>query len=155
MHGMGSFGCPSLWACEIPIFTKWLAACPSIGRIAGALTGTEDMKRLLATLSLCALLTACGGTHGLRDTTPKMSSRTNKDIPTYLECVRAKWAETAEASASHKDQSGTVSANDKQGAHELVSVTADGTGALVMMYESQDLKKDYNPAYRDAAVSCL
>lgn len=113
------------------------------------------MKHLFAIAACCALLTACGGTHGLRDTTPKMSSRTNKDIPTYLECVRAKWAETAEASASHKDQSGTVSANDKAGAHELVEVTADGTGAQVMMYETQDIKKDYNSAYRDAAVSCL
>lgn len=113
------------------------------------------MKQLLAIATCCAMLTACGGTHGLRDTTPKMSSRTNKDIPTYLECVRAKWAETAEASASHKDQSGTVSANDKAGAHELIEVTADGTGGLVMMYESQDTKKDYNSAYRDAAVSCL
>jgi hypothetical protein len=113
------------------------------------------MKRLLATISLCALLTACGGTHGLRDTTPKLSSRTNKDIPTYLECVRAKWAETAEVSMSHKDQSGTLSGNDKQGAHELISVTSDGTGALVVMYEGQNDKKEYNSAYRDAAVSCL
>jgi hypothetical protein len=113
------------------------------------------MKQLFAIAACCALLTACGGVHGLRDTTPKMSSRTNKDIPTYLECVRAKWAETAEASASHKEQSGTVSASDKAGARELVEVTADGTGAQVMMYETQDIKKDYNPAYRDAAVSCL
>ena len=113
------------------------------------------MKQLIAIATCCALLTACGGMHGLRDTTPKMSSRTNKDIPTYLECVRAKWAETAEVSVSHKDQSGTVSASDKSGAHELVEVTADGTGAQAMMYETQNAKKDYNPAYRDASVSCL
>ncbi|HET6552039.1 MAG TPA: hypothetical protein VFG49_00745 [Dyella sp.] len=113
------------------------------------------MKQLLAIATCCALLTACGGTHGLRDTTPKMSSRTNKDIPTYLECVRAKWAESGEASVSNKKEDGSVSANDKAGAHELVTVTADGTGAQVMMYESQDFKKDYNSAYRDAAVSCL
>lgn len=113
------------------------------------------MKQLIAIATCCALLTACGGTHGLHDSTPKMSSRTNKDIPTYLECVRAKWAETAEVSMSHKDQSGTLSGNDKAGAHELLDVTADGTGAQVMMYESQDMKKDYNSAYRDAAVSCL
>lgn len=113
------------------------------------------MKQLLAIATCCVLLTACGGTHGLRDTTPKLSSRTNKDIPTYLECVRAKWAETAQVSMSNKDQTGTLSGNDKAGAHELLNVTADGTGALVMMYESQDAKKDYNFAYRDAAVSCL
>lgn len=113
------------------------------------------MKQLLAITAGCLLLTACGGTHGLRDTTPKMSSRTNKDIPTYLECVRAKWAETAEVSVSNKKEEGSVSGNDKAGAHELVTVTADGTGAQVMMYESQDIKKDYNSAYRDAAVSCL
>ena len=112
------------------------------------------MKRLLATISLCALISACGS-YGLRDTTPKLSSRTNKDIPTYLECVRAKWAETAEVSASHKDQSGSLSGSDKAGAHELIELTADGTGAQVMMYETQNLKKDYNSAYRDAAVSCL
>lgn len=113
------------------------------------------MKQFIAIATCSLLLAACGGTHGLRDTTPKLSSRTNKDIPTYLECVRAKWAETAEVSASHKDQSGELSGNDKQGAHELINVTADGTGAQVMMYETQALKKDYNPAYRDAAVSCL
>jgi hypothetical protein len=112
------------------------------------------MKQLLAIAISCVLLAACG-TYGLRDTTPKMSSRTNKDIPTYLECVRAKWAETAEVSASHKDQSGTVSGSDKNGAHELVEVTADGTGAQAVMYETQKPKADYNPAYRDAAVSCL
>ena len=111
------------------------------------------MKQLLA-ISACALLVACG-THGLRDTTPKLSSRTNKDIPTYLECVRAKWAGSAEASVSTKGDSGSVSANDKSGAHELITLTADGTGAQVMMYEKQDLKTPYNPAYRDAAVSCL
>lgn len=113
------------------------------------------MKQFIAIATCSLLLAACGGTHGLRDTTPKLSSRTNKDIPTYLECVRAKWAETAEVSTSHKDQSGELSGNDKQGAHELINVTADGTGAQVMMYETQALKKDYNPAYRDAAVSCL
>ena len=113
------------------------------------------MKQLIAIATCCALLTACGGTHGLRDSTPKLSSRTNKDIPTYLECARAKWAETAEVSASHKNESGTLSGNDKAGAHELISVTCDGSGSLVMMYESQNTKKDYNSAYRDAAVSCL
>jgi len=112
------------------------------------------MKQLLAIATSCVLLAACGS-YGLRDTTPKMSSRTNKDIPTYLECVRAKWAETAEVSVSHKDQSGTLSGSDKQGAHELIEMTADGTGAQVVMYETQNVKKDYNSTYRDAAVSCL
>lgn len=113
------------------------------------------MKQLIAIATSCALLAACGVAHGLRDTTPKMSSRTNKDIPTYLECVRGKWAGTAEVSESHKDQSGELTGKDKDGAHELISVTADGTGAQVMMYETQNPKKDYNSAYRDAAVSCL
>lgn len=113
------------------------------------------MKQIFAIATCCLLLAACGGTHGLRDTTPKMSSRTNKDIPTYLECVSTKWATTAQTSASHKDESGTLSGSDKDGARELVTVTADGTGAQVMMYETQNMKKTYNPAYRDAAVSCL
>lgn len=113
------------------------------------------MKQLLAIATCCALLAACGGVHGLRDTTPKMSSRTNKDIPTYLECVRAKWSGTAQVGGSDKKDEGTLSATDKARARELLSVTPDGTGAQVMMYESQDAKKDYNPAYRDAAVSCL
>ena len=112
------------------------------------------MKQLLA-ISACALLVACGGTHGLRDSTPKLSSRTNKDISTYLECVRGKWAGSAEASVSTKGDTGSLSANDKSGAHELITATADGTGAQVMMYEKQDIKAAYNPAYRDAAVSCL
>ncbi|WP_114238296.1 hypothetical protein [Dyella sp. C9] len=113
------------------------------------------MKQLIAIATCCVLLTACGGVHGLRDTTPKMSSRTNKDIPTYLECVRAKWDGMGQVSLENKKEEGTLSATDKAGARELISVTPDGTGAQVMMYETQDLKKDYNPAYRDAAVSCL
>ncbi|HEY2623407.1 hypothetical protein [Dyella sp. Tek66A03] len=113
------------------------------------------MKQLLAIAVCSVLLTACGGTHGLRDSTPKMSSRTTKDVPTYLECVRAKWAESAQVSLSNKKEEGTLSANDKAGAHELLDVKADGTGALVTMYEHQGEKKDYNSAYRDAAVSCL
>jgi hypothetical protein len=113
------------------------------------------MKQLLAIAACSVLLTACGGTHGLRDSTPKMSSRTTKDVPTYLECVRAKWSGSAEASVSNKKEEGSLSASDKTGAHELLHVTADGTGALVTMYERQSDKKDYNSAYRDGAVSCL
>lgn len=113
------------------------------------------MKQLIAIAACGVLLTACGGVHGLRDTTPKMSSRTNKDVSTYLECVRAKWSETTQVSLSDKKDEGTLSATDKTGARELLSVTPDGTGAQVMMYETQDTKKAYNSAYRDAAVSCL
>ncbi|WP_243039820.1 hypothetical protein [Dyella sedimenti] len=113
------------------------------------------MKRFLAS-SLCILLAACGGMHGMRDNLPKMSSRTNKDIPTYLECVHAKWAEMGEVSLSDKKkEEGTLTGSNKEGAREMLSVTPDGTGAQVMMYETQNPKKDYNPAYRDAAVSCL
>ena len=113
------------------------------------------MKQLLAIAACALLLTACGGTHGLRDSTPKMSSRTTKDVATYLECVRAKWAGSAEVSMSNKKEEGTLSANDKTGVHALLNATADGTGALVTMYERQNDKKDYNSSYRDAAVSCL
>ena len=113
------------------------------------------MKQLIAITTCCVLLAACGGVHGVRDTTPKMSSRTHKDIPTYLECVQTKWSATAQVSSSSKKEEGTLSATDKSGAKELISVTPDGTGAQVMMYETQDTKKEYNPAYRDAAVSCL
>ncbi len=113
------------------------------------------MKQLLAIAACSVLLTACGGVHGLRDSTPKMSSRTTKDVPTYLECVHAKWAETAQVSMSNKKEGGTLSASDKTGVHALLNVTADGTGALVTMYERQSEKKDYNSSYRDASVSCL
>jgi len=114
-----------------------------------------DMKQIIAIATCCAVLSACGTFRGLTETTPKLSSRTNKDIPTYLECVRAKWAETAQVSTSNKKESGELSGSDKSGASELINVSADGTGAHVMMYESQDSKKEYNSAYRDAAVSCL
>jgi hypothetical protein len=113
------------------------------------------MKQLLAIAACGVLLTACGGSHGLRDSTPKMSSRTTKDVPTYLECVRAKWSGSAEVNMSNKKEEGTLSASDKTGVHVLLNVTADGTGALVTMYERQSDKHDYNSAYRDAAVSCL
>ncbi|WP_139942914.1 hypothetical protein [Fulvimonas soli] len=112
------------------------------------------MKRFLAMLP-GALLAACGA-HGLRDTTPKLSSHTGKDVAAYVECVRGKWdALGVQASASAKDQEGRVSASDKNGARELIQATADGTGALVVLYERQDRDKTYDPRYRDAAVGCL
>jgi hypothetical protein len=114
-----------------------------------------DMKQLIAITTCCVLLAACGGVHGVRDTTPKMSSRTNKDMTTYLECVQAKWSATSQVSMSSKKEESTLSATDKAGAKMLLVVTPDGTGSQVMMYETQEAKKDYNSAYREAAISCL
>ncbi|RDI98073.1 hypothetical protein DVT68_13400 [Dyella solisilvae] len=113
------------------------------------------MKQLIAIATFAVLLTACGGLHGLRDTTPKMSSRTNKDVATYLQCVRAKWSETAQVGGSEGKQESTLTATNKAGANMLLIVTQDGTGAQVIMHETQDPKKEYNSAYRDAAVACL
>lgn len=113
------------------------------------------MKRLTL-ISACALLAACGGTHGLRDNTPKLSSHTDKNVSSYVECAHGKWtALAANASASNKDESGHVSATDKNGAHELLDVTANGSGAQVTMYERQSPKKDYDSRYREEAISCL
>jgi hypothetical protein len=112
------------------------------------------MKRCLAIVP-CVLLAACG-MHGVRDTTPKLSSHTGKAVTAYVECVRGKWdALGVQASASAKDEQGRISASDKNGARELIQANADGTGALVVMYEAQDRDKTYDARYRDAAVDCL
>ena len=113
------------------------------------------MKRLIL-VSACALLTACGGTHGLRGDLPDLSSHTDKSVTDYVECVRAKWAALSnDASVQSKDAEAHLSATDKNGARELLDVTANGKGAQAIMYERQSSKKTYDPQYRDAATSCL
>jgi hypothetical protein len=117
--------------------------------------GIKNMKRLVLMFT-CLGLAACGGTHGLRDDVPKLSSHTDKDVATYVECVRAKWtALSAKVDGSSKEGEGRVSATDKNGNRELLSLAADGKGAQVTMYERQSNGKDYNSHYRDEAVSCL
>lgn len=119
------------------------------------------MKRIapfsLAVVSIGALLAACGGTHGLRDNVPKLSSHTDKNVVAYTECATGKWKALAPAVSSvSKDDAAHISATgDKDGARELLDVTADGTGAQVVMYESQNPKKDYNAHYREEANGCL
>lgn len=113
------------------------------------------MKRLIL-VSACALLAACGGTHGLRDGLPDLSSHSDKNVADYVECVRAKWATLSNnASVEHKDAEAHLSASDNNGARELLDVTADGKGVQAIMYESHSSKKEYDPHYRDAATSCL
>ncbi|WP_426702896.1 hypothetical protein ACPPVV_07845 [Rhodanobacter sp. Col0626] len=113
------------------------------------------MKRLVL-IGVCTVLSACGGTHGLRDENPNLSSHTDKNVASYVECARAKWAALSPAAAgSSKGEEGHVSATDKEGAHELLDVTSDGKGAQVTMYERQNMKKNYNSRYREEAISCL
>ena len=119
------------------------------------------MKRIvpfsLAVVSFGMLLTACGGTHGLRDNVPKLSSHTDKSVTAYAECASGKWKVLAPAvSVTNKDGAASISATgDKDGARELLDVTPDATGAQVVMYEDQNAKKDYDVHYREEANGCL
>jgi hypothetical protein len=119
------------------------------------------MKRIapfsLAVVSIAAMLAACGGTHGLRDNVPKLSSHTDKSATAYAECASGKWRALAPAvNVTSKDDVTSISATgDKDGARELLDVTTDGTGAQVVMYENQNAKKDYDVHYREEANGCL
>jgi outer membrane murein-binding lipoprotein Lpp len=102
-----------------------------------------------------AALAGCGLTHGVTDTSPKLSSQTTKDVKAYVACLQPKWtALTADVKASSKDDEGRVEARDsKSDARERVDVTASGSGAAVVMHETQS--GTYDSRYRDEAISCL
>ncbi|MET0937171.1 MAG: hypothetical protein ABWX83_14345 [Luteibacter sp.] len=111
------------------------------------------MKHVLA-IAASVLLAGCA-TSGMKDTLPKLSSKTAKSVTAYVQCVEPKWqALSPDAKGSAKEDAGTVTAN-KDGAHERLEVKANGSGALVVMYELQKVKSDYNSSYRDEAISCL
>ncbi|MDI3261600.1 MAG: hypothetical protein QJR11_02180 [Fulvimonas sp.] len=112
------------------------------------------MKRYFGLFS-CALLAACAG-RGLHDTTPKLSSHTGKNVAAYAECIRGRWDGLGvKTEASIKDQEARLFARDDSGARELIELSADGSGAQVVMYETQDTDKKYDARYRDAAIACL
>jgi uncharacterized protein YjbJ (UPF0337 family) len=112
------------------------------------------MKYVLS-IAACMALAGCA-TSGMTDTLPKLSSKTTKGVPAYVECVVPKWqAITKDAKGSAKDDAGRVTANES-GKHERLDVTANGAGAQVVMYEIQKNKTgDYDSRYRDEAISCL
>jgi hypothetical protein len=113
------------------------------------------MKHVLA-IAGCLLLAGCA-TSGMKDTLPKLSSKTGKSVPAYVQCVVPKWqALTKDAKGDAKDDKGVVTASD-DGKHERLEVTANGAGAQVVMYEIQKFKKgrEYDGTYRDEAISCL
>ena len=112
------------------------------------------MKHVLA-IAGCILLAGCA-TSGMKDTLPKLSSKTGKSVTAYVQCVEPKWqALSKSAKGDAKDESGRVTAND-DGKHERLDVTASGSGAQVVMYEIQKVKGgEYDDRYRSEAISCL
>jgi|SRR4051812_39383012 outer membrane murein-binding lipoprotein Lpp len=111
------------------------------------------MKHVLA-IAATVLLAGCA-TSGMKDTLPKLSSKTGKSVTAYVQCVEPKWQALAPgAKGSAKDDAGVVTAS-KDGAHERLEVKATGSGAQVVMYEMQKVKSDYDSRYRDEAISCL
>jgi outer membrane murein-binding lipoprotein Lpp len=117
------------------------------------------MKRHFTNLVLATLagtaLAGCAMTSGVTDTPTKLSSKTGKNVTTYVACLKPKWTElTADVKASDKDDEGRVEAHDgKAGARERVDVKANGGGASVVMHETQS--GDYDSRYREAAIACL
>lgn len=111
------------------------------------------MKHVLA-IAAAVLLAGCA-TSGMKDTLPKLSSKSSKSVPAYVQCVLPKWqALSADAKGDAKDDKGTVTAS-KDGAYERLDIRADGSGSLVVMHELQKPKVDYNSSYRDEAINCL
>jgi hypothetical protein len=111
------------------------------------------MKHVLA-IAAAVLLAGCA-TSGMKDTLPKLSSKSDKTVTAYVQCVVPKWqALSPDAKGDAKDDKGTVTAS-KDGAHERLEVKANGSGSQVVMYELQKVKSDYNSSYRDEAISCL
>ena len=117
------------------------------------LTVESSMKHVLA-IGAAVLLAGCA-TSGMKDTLPKLSSKSDKTVPAYVQCVLPKWqALSGNAKGDAKDDKGTVNAS-KDGAYERLEITADGSGSLVVMHELQKVKGDYNGSYREEAISCL
>jgi len=112
------------------------------------------MKHVLA-FAACALLAGCASS-GLKDSLPKLSSKTGKSVTAYVQCVEPKWQALAKnAKGEAKDDEGRVTAND-DGKHERLDVTANGAGAQVVMHEIQKNKGgEYDSRFRDEAISCL
>lgn len=112
------------------------------------------MKHVLA-FAACTLLAGCASS-GLKDSLPKLSSKTGKSVTAYVQCVEPKWQALAKnAKGDAKDDEGRVTAND-DGKHERLDVTANGAGALVVMHEIQKTKGgEYDSRFRDEAISCL
>ncbi|QDE39611.1 hypothetical protein FIV34_10545 [Luteibacter pinisoli] len=111
------------------------------------------MKHVLA-IAGCILLAGCA-TSGMKDTLPKLSSKTGKNVPAYVQCVVPKWqALSKDAKGDAKDDKGVVTSND-DGKHERLEVTANASGAQVVMFEMQKGKGDYDGRFRDEAISCL
>jgi len=112
------------------------------------------MKHVLA-IAVCTVLAGCA-TSGMKDTLPKLSSKTGKSVTAYVQCVEPKWqALSKSAKGDAKEESGRVTAND-DGKHERLDVTASGAGAQVVMYEIQKVKGgEYDDRYRSEAISCL
>jgi len=112
------------------------------------------MKYVLA-IAACTVLAGCASS-GLKDTLPKLSSKTGKSVSAYVQCVEPKWQALAKnAKGEAKDEEGRVTAND-DGKYERLDVTANGAGALVVMHEMQKTKGgEYDSRFRDEAISCL
>jgi hypothetical protein len=111
------------------------------------------MKHVLA-IAATVLLAGCA-TSGMKDTLPKLSSKSDKTVTAYVQCVLPKWQALApDAKGDAKEDKGTVNAS-KDGAYERLEITASGSGSQVVMYELQKVKGDYNSSYRDEAISCL
>ncbi|MDF3981609.1 hypothetical protein P3W24_06485 [Luteibacter sp. PPL201] len=112
------------------------------------------MKYVVLASAACLALAGCA-TSGMKDTLPKLSSKTDKNVAAYVQCVVPKWQALAkDAKGDAKDDAGTVTANDN-GKHERLDVKANGAGAQVVMYELQNGKDDYDSRFRDEAISCL
>ncbi|KAF1009209.1 MAG: hypothetical protein GAK28_00842 [Luteibacter sp.] len=111
------------------------------------------MKYVVASVA-CLLIAGCA-TSGMKDSLPKLSSKTGKSVADYVQCVEPKWqAISKDAKGSAKDDKGVVTSND-DGKHERLEVTANGSGAQVVMYELQKGKGDYEGRFREEAISCL
>jgi len=117
------------------------------------LTVESSMKHVLA-IAATVLLAGCA-TSGMKDTLPKLSSKSDKTVTAYVQCVLPKWQALApDAKGDAKEDKGTVNAS-KDGAYERLEITASGSGSQVVMYELQKVKGDYNGSYREEAISCL
>lgn len=112
------------------------------------------MKYVVASVA-CLLIAGCA-TSGMKDSLPKLSSKTGKSVADYVQCVEPKWqALSKDAKGSAKDDKGVVTSND-DGKHERLEITASGSGAQVVMYELQKTKGgDYDGRFREEAISCL
>ncbi|QWT21441.1 hypothetical protein KPL74_05415 [Bacillus sp. NP157] len=112
------------------------------------------MKHVLA-IAGTLLLAGCA-TSGMKDTLPKLSSKTDKSVPAYVQCVVPKWqALSKDAKGDAKDDKGVVTSGS-DGKHERLEITANGSGALVVMRELQKTKNnEYDGTFRDEAISCL